>query len=97
MRICKEYKKPFIALTQLNREGEKEKREPILADLKDSGAIEQDARFVIALWEDYYTILKNTWGTLLNGRIDWDMSKGNLIGVTIGGVPDKEKKKRHDN
>ena len=39
MRICKEHKKPFIALTQLNRDGEKDKREPVMSDIKGSGNI----------------------------------------------------------
>jgi len=40
---------PLLILSQLNREIEKSKREPVLADLRDSGALEQDASFVIFL------------------------------------------------
>ncbi len=40
---------PIIALSQLSRSSDKEKREPILSDLRDSGAIEQDADIVIFL------------------------------------------------
>jgi len=40
---------PLLILSQLNREIEKSKREPVLADLRDSGALEQDASLVIFL------------------------------------------------
>lgn len=40
---------PIIALSQLNRESEKLRRLPTLADLRESGSIEQDADTVIML------------------------------------------------
>lgn len=45
---------PIIALSQLSRSSDKEKREPILSDLRDSGAIEQDADVVIFLHREGY-------------------------------------------
>jgi len=46
-RLAKELKVPFIVLAQMNRDYEKEpNRDPRLADLKDCGAIEQDADVV---------------------------------------------------
>lgn len=45
-----EFDLPVLALAQLNREVEKENREPRLTDLRESGQIEQDADVVIFLW-----------------------------------------------
>lgn len=45
---------PIIALSQLSRASDKEKREPVLSDLRDSGAIEQDADIVMFLHRDGY-------------------------------------------
>lgn len=48
---AKELNVPIIALAQLSREIEKGKsREPQLSDIRESGAIEQDADMVMFLW-----------------------------------------------
>lgn len=54
--LAKELQIPIVGLCQLNRAVEKEKsKEPTLADLRDSGRIEEDADCVILLYrENYY-------------------------------------------
>lgn len=50
--LARELKVPIIILSQLNRELDKEKgRKPRLSDLRESGAIEQDADTVIMLYK----------------------------------------------
>ncbi len=55
--VAVELQCPIIALSQLSRNTEKRtEKKPQLADLRDSGAIEQDADTVILLFrEDYYS------------------------------------------
>ena len=47
--LAKDLGVPIIALAQLNRASEKDNREPLLSDLRDSGSIEQDADIVALL------------------------------------------------
>lgn len=48
--MAKEIGCPVIALSQLSRDSDKGERRPKLSDLRDSGAIEQDADVVTFLW-----------------------------------------------
>lgn len=46
---ARELQCPFVVLSQLSRKSETEDREPRLSDLRDSGAIEQDADVIVFL------------------------------------------------
>ena len=54
--LSKELNCPILSLAQLSREADKRSdHKPILSDLRESGAIEQDADVVMLLYrEDYY-------------------------------------------
>ncbi len=47
--MAKDLKVPVILISQLSRDNEKNKRRPVLSDLRDSGSIEQDADIVLFL------------------------------------------------
>jgi replicative DNA helicase len=52
-RVAKELNIPVVVCAQLNRDSDKDRggKRPLLADIKDCGAIEQDADVVGLLWE----------------------------------------------
>lgn len=72
-RLARKYKVPILALCQLSRnlEGRADKR-PILADLRDSGSLEQDADVVIFLYRDE---LYNPMNAYNKGRADLYIAK----------------------
>lgn len=74
LAIAKDLNCTHVVLSQLSRECEKrDNKRPTLSDLRDSGAIEQDAHIVLGLYRNEYYQAKS------NGRAETDLHEAEVI------------------
>lgn len=106
LKLAKEFDCPMVELCQLNRgvEGRADKR-PMMADLKQSGKIEENADVVMLLYRgDYYdkqespvteiNVAKNRDGESNTVYLKHDMSLGNYEELTDYEPPKQEQKQK---
>ena len=90
--LAKELNVPIIALSQLSRavESRKESKMPQLSDLRESGAIEQDADLVMFLYRpEYYELNTNEMGESNKGITHVRIAKhrnGSLDNIILKGL-----------
>lgn len=76
--LAKDLNVPIIALSQLSRKVEERagKKEPQLSDLRESGAIEQDADAVLFMYRpEYYDVKSNEQGESTSGLTEIKIAK----------------------
>jgi len=80
--LAKEFNIPILALSQLSRAVEtRENRRPQLADLRESGAIEQDADIVMFLFREEYYIQREAVLGYDKGYDEWQKRLDNVKNI----------------
>lgn len=97
-RLARDLNVPVIALAQLNRDVEQRRdKRPMLSDLRESGAIEQDSDVVLGLYRDEYynpessdrgtleiIVLKQRSGPVGKARVYYDATTGVIANMARG-------------
>lgn len=75
--LAKELEISILAISQMNRDNkEREGHRPVLTDIRDSGAIENDADVVLLLYRpEYYGITEDENGNSILGVAELDVAK----------------------
>ena len=97
--VAKELKITIIALSQLNRGvGQRAESRPTIADLRESGEIEQAADMVVLIYRpEYYGIDKDERGNSTEGLAEVIFAKGRNVGTGVLGLKfQKELTKFHE-
>ena len=86
--IAKELNITIIALSQLNRGvGQRAESRPTIADLRESGEIEQAADVVVLVYRpEYYGITQDEKGNSTDGLAEIIFAKGRNIGTGVLGL-----------
>lgn len=86
--IAKELNITIIALSQLNRGvGQRSESRPTLADLRESGEIEQAADIVVLIYRpEYYGIQQDEGGNSTEGLAEIIFAKGRNVGTGVLGL-----------